>query len=64
MIMNSNIDYKKLTKRELELLILSGDNKAVDEHAKRVKSRKIKPTRSYTLEEIGQMAEDAIKKAS
>ena len=62
--MSSNIDYIKLTKRELELLIISGDNKAVDEHAKRVKSGEIKPTRSYTIEDLERMTKEIKKKAS
>ncbi len=62
--MSSNIDYTKLTQRELELLILSGDYKAIDEHSIRVKSGKIKPTRRYTLKEIGQMAEESKRKVS
>lgn len=62
--MSSNIDYKKLTKRELELLIISGDDKAVDEHAKRVQSGKIKPTRSYTIEDLERMTKEIKKKAS
>ena len=64
MIMNSLIDYKKLTKRELELLILSNDDKAIDEHIRRIKSGEIKPTRSYTLEQITEMAEKSKHKAS
>lgn len=64
MTMSFNIDYTKLTKRELELLILADDDKAVDEHIRRIKSGEIKPTRSYTLEEIGQMAEKSKRKAS
>ncbi len=62
--MSSNIDYKKLTKRELELLIISGDDKAVDEHAIRVQSGEIKPTRRYTIEDLERMTEEIKKKAS
>lgn len=64
MIMSTLIDYKKLTKRELELLILANDDKAVEEHLRRVKASEIKPTRSYTLKQIKEMAEKSRRKAS
>lgn len=59
MTMSGLIDYKKLTKRELELLILANDHKAVDEHIRRIKSGEIKPTRSYTPEQMKEMAENS-----
>lgn len=62
--MSTFIDYKKLTKRELELLILANDNKAVEEHLRRVKLGEIKPTRTYTLEQITEMAKKSERKAS
>ena len=62
--MSSYIDYKKLNKRELELLILADDHEAIDEHARRIKSGEIKPTRSYTLEQMKEMAEKSIQKTS
>ena len=61
--MNHYIDYKKLTKKELGLLILANDEKALDEHLRRVKSGEIKAKR-YTLEEITEMAANSKKKAS
>lgn len=62
--MSSHINYKKLTKRELKLLILADDRKAIDEHLRRVKSGEIKPTRSYTLEQIKEMAEKSQRKSA
>ena len=64
MTMNGFINYEKLTKKELGLLILANDHKAVDEHLRRVKSGEIKPTRSYTLEQMKEMGEKAKQKAS
>ena len=62
--MSTFIDYKKLTKRELELLILANDDKAIDEHIRRIKAGEIKPTRSYTLEQIKDLAENSRKKSA
>ena len=64
MMMSGFINYEKLTKRELELLITADDHKAIDEHIRRIKSGEIKPTRSYTLEQMKEMAEKAKQKAS
>jgi hypothetical protein len=62
--MSTFIDYTKLTKRELGLLILANDDKAVEEHLRRVKAGEIKPTRSYTLEQIKEMAEKSERKSA
>ena len=68
MTMNSRIDYKKLTEKELKLLILSDDDEAIDEHIRRLKNGEMKTneirTKTYTLEQIKKMAEEAKKKAS
>lgn len=56
--MSSHIDYKKLTNRELELLILADDDDAVDEHIRRIKAGEAKPTRTYTLEDLEKMIAD------
>ena len=52
--MSLDIDYTKLTIRELKLLILANDDSAIDEHLRRVKSGEIK-TKSYTLEQLDEM---------
>ena len=62
--MDLEIDYTKLTVKELTLLILADNKKAVDEHIRRIKSGEIKPTRSYTLEQITEMAEKSKRKVS
>lgn len=62
--MSTLINYKKLTKRELWLLIRADDRKAIEEHLRRIKSGELKPTRSYTLEQIKKLAEKSSRKAS
>ena len=52
--MNSEIDYTKLTRRELQDLINQMDPKADEEHDRRVKTGEIK-LRRVTLEEIKEM---------
>ena len=49
--MNSEINYKNLSKRELKLLIKKNDDKALDEYTRRMDSGEI-PTRSFTVEEL------------
>lgn len=62
--MSGCINYKKLTKRQLWLLMIADDRKAIEEHLRRVKAGEIKPARTYTLEQIKEMAEKTKKKAS
>ena len=52
--MTSEIDYKKLTERQLRDLINIHDPKADDEYDRRVFSGKIKRKR-YTIEEFEEM---------
>ncbi len=52
--MNSDIDYTKLSRRELQDLINQMDPKADEEHHRRVMSGEIK-LRRVTLEEIKEM---------
>lgn len=54
MMMNSKIDYKKLTIKELKVLIRNNDLKAEEEYDKRVFSGEIKLKRYKTLEELRQ----------
>lgn len=49
--MTGEIDYTKLTRRELQDLINQFDPKADKEHARRVKSGEIK-LRTVTIEEL------------
>ena len=62
--MNSHIDYKNLSKKDLELLVLADDRKAIDEHARRVQSGEIKPTRSYTLKDLDRMIKNQEQKSA
>ena len=64
MTMSGFINYEKLTKGELGLLIPANDHKAVEEHLRRIKSGEIKPTRTYTLEQIKEMAKKSSRKVS
>ena len=52
--MNSEIDYTKLTRRELQDLINQMDPKADEEHDRRVRTGEIK-LRRVTMEEIKTM---------
>ena len=52
--MNSEIDYTKLTRRELQDLINQMDPKADEEHDRRVRVGEIK-LRRVTIEEIREM---------
>ena len=52
--MNSEIDYTKLTRRELQDLINKMDPKADEEHDRRVRTGEIK-LRRVTMEEIKTM---------
>ena len=52
--MSGEIDYTKLTRRELQDLINQMDPKADEEHDRRVKTGEIK-LRRVTLEEIKEM---------
>lgn len=61
---NCEIDYTQLTKKELGLLILANDDKAIDEHIRRIRSGEIKPTRRYTLKQLDELLEEVKKKAS
>ena len=58
---NCGIDYKTLTEKELKLLITASDDKAIDEHLRRVKSGEIKRKR-YTLEQLDKLLEEVNKK--
>ena len=60
---NYGIDYKTLTEKELRLLITANDDRAIDEHLRRVKSGEIKRKR-YTLEQLDKILEEVKKKAS
>lgn len=62
--MSSHINYKKLTKRELELLIIADDREAISEHIRRIKTGEIQSTRTYTLEQIKEMAEKSQRKSA
>lgn len=52
--MSGRIDYTKLSRRELQDLINQYDDKALEEHARRVQTGEIK-LRTVTLEEIKEM---------
>ena len=52
--MSGEIDYTKLTRRELQDLINKMDPKADEEHDRRVRTGEIK-LRTVTLEEIKEM---------
>ena len=52
--MSGEIDYTKLTRRELQDLINKMDSKADEEHHRRVMTGEIK-LRTVTLEEIKEM---------
>ena len=60
---NSENKYKNLTEKELRLLITANDDRAIDEHLRRVKSGEIKRKR-YTLEQLDKILEEVKKKAS
>lgn len=62
MKMNLNIDYKKLSEKELQNLIRHNDDNAIDEFLRRVRSGEIK-RKTYTFEEFEKMWHER-KKAS
>ena len=62
MKMNSSIDYKKLSEKELQDLIRHNDDNAISEFLSRVRSGEIK-RKTYTFEEFEKIWNER-KKAS
>ncbi len=60
-MMDLEINYKKLTVRELKILIAKDDPYAVKEHIRRIKAGEIM-VKSYTPKELELMTKKAIKK--
>ncbi len=64
MTMDSEIDYKKLSIRELKDLINQWDKKADEEYDRRVLSGEIKLKRYKNIDELEKVWEEKKKKAS
>lgn len=60
MMMDSEVDYSKLTDKELKILIAANDRCALEEFNKRVKEGKVQLTK-YTRDEAGDIVAKNLK---